>query len=336
MGRKKGRDERGGRKPTAQSLLMGSSLLHEPFRHGLRMPVSTEPLAERFVWQAWILPDPDRPGDPQITFELHHMELTQPGSLLDRLDEPFKSFLETGSIDFGPANGIKTFIDASSSEMAKHIPVTFLLQPLWRVDDIDKPKQLRRRIETVEEGRYHSPNRVTLRWSDMQKALDQEAPHVVPFRGNIETARWYQALAREDGKELVVARLPDAQNEKLFGTQPDQMFVNRRHYLDEGGAIVRISPRVVQNLIDVIPIMVEDLDLLARELYTRPAPTPFDPFAKAESMFEELLCELRFAKETRTMNKDELQATLIESGTELLEELKRVVLDREHDTEEDS
>ncbi|MCR4315157.1 MAG: hypothetical protein NUW37_02280 [Planctomycetes bacterium] len=307
------------------SLLLASELLRDPFLRGFRMPVSYEEQARMFVWQAWILPDPGRPGDPQIAFELHHMELVQTADL-NGLDEPFTSFLERGCVDYGPAIGPKNFIDASSSEMDKHVPVTFSLQPLFRVDDIDKPNQLRRKIEAVEKRRHHSPDRLVLQWSDVQKALNQEAVHVVPFRGNIEEARWYQTLTREDGRELVVARLPDAKNERLFGTQPDRMFVNRRHYLDEGGAIVRLTPQVVENLLDVVPRMIDDLDLLAKTYYTRPKREPRDPFAQAESMFEELVEELRFAIASKALDEASLQTLLIDSGGELLEELRRVVL----------
>jgi hypothetical protein len=308
---------------TAVELLLDSELLRNPY--GFRMPASNEEVAQRYVWQAWILPDPNQPGDPKISLELHHMERSSLG--LDGLDKAFTDLLTEGKADYGSPVGMKSLIDASTSELRPHIPETYSLQPLFRDVDIDKTDKMEQRVYRVEQGRHRSPNRILLRWSDIQTALNQEGLHVTHFKGNVEEARWYQALSREDGKALVVARLPDAKNEKQHGTSPDEMYVKRRQYLDEGGAVVRLAAQLVQKLCEVVPLMMEDVDHFAPAYYTRPKSKPRDPFAKAESVFDELLKELRFAREAKTFGQAELDAMLVESGGELLEELRRAMLD---------
>lgn len=335
MGKNRSRGRRK-RPMTARGLLVGSELLADAIEKG-RMPVSNsddpelaEALARRFCWQASVFADPRRPGNPSIEFELHfpleHMENTE--FPYEKVASEIVDFAFNGmAVD---REGAKIAFSNAAGEPFQ--PEIFHLRPLFAAADLGDPQCMRGAVRRVTDRRNHRPGRIRVRFSDLLGAM--ESPGVL-FRPTFEKsgepghpakAHWVQARPLDnDATEIVLVRLPDRDKLEKKG---DVFEVPDRKRHGVAGAIALLDAQMVENLMMIIPGMLDDLDQLAAEYYRYPRRVTPDPFAKAKMMFEELLEEFDPAKGT-ALDEDRLNAMLVERGGKLLEELQRVMLGRD-------
>lgn len=229
------------------------------------MPVSNtdaeiaEALARRFCWQVSVFADARRPGDPVIEFELH-----EPLELMSNTEFPHERMCPE-IVDFA-FNGVAVdregtqipFVDKDGEAFQ---PTIFHLRALFAPETgLDR---MTARIRQVERGRSPRPGRIRVRFSVIRRALEAQGTLLRSKPQTRAYANWVQARPVGDAAELILVRPPDLGQLDKKG---DAYEIRDRQH-GAAGVIVLVDEQMVRHLLDVVPGMLRDLDLLAAEFY---------------------------------------------------------------------
>jgi hypothetical protein len=250
---------------SAQDALLGSTLLRSALEKG-RMPVASEGLAQRFCWQVSIFGDHERPGNPLIRFELHPFELIDSSGLPEGICDEIRHFAN-GVVSFKRES--VEFVDPSTNK--NYTPEIYRVAPLFSLEDVRSPSAMSKRVELVESRMSPRPRSISIRLEELERVLEKDG--LCRFgKGGPDFARWAQALQPDDNRgssSLLIGVAPDREKIKRAGNYRDGVYyVPNNSYHDQAGVLVWVDSQVIENLLSVVPLLLEDLDDTARAFYT--------------------------------------------------------------------
>ncbi|MCR4256565.1 MAG: hypothetical protein NUW08_02565, partial [Candidatus Uhrbacteria bacterium] len=244
----------------------GSKLARRRERMRFEMPSCTSATAAMYLHQVWLVPAcSQRSKDLIIRIELNAFERDEGAVELVKIvgvDDALVSYINDGEFVFRKWGRVR-FVRRDGGAAW---PERYVLEPTYRIEDLASPGAAKKRRNEIEKAYADSKSPVKtidLRWSLIEEAA-RTGKRVDDARLTDRNASLYQAFTGDGGIEMWVARLPHS-----YKDEPDE-----DHFIKvppHRGVAVRLTARFLENLLTVVPAVIEDGLDFATQYYLRRA-----------------------------------------------------------------